>query len=416
MFGFGAKKKDEGKELREKQFRDLRALHPLIRRPNNDDTLYELLFQANSQMSTLRIYIPADFPLAKPVLQITGPLVHPWLDQYKRVTGCELLNHWMRTTNLSDVVQASIAAFQTGGSTTVQSVAAGSVYQVAPSPQPRPPQYPAQQPQQYAPQISPFQPQYPAPYLPQQPALAYPQSQYPQAAVPFPNRGPYSAPAPQLPPPPVYSDIAFKQPQQLQQPQQPTTAGAGAGAASVAASTSISEKPLPQPDTMPMPDIPSSFPDLRTLTEPQLEALLADQNALKLRIQAMPAVDMMRTGREDKRTANERRAERTLEMEATVTTLHTEVLSLQAMLKKRTGEYRLQLQAVTQKQKQERRCLPPEDVRTELRKRKDDLEARAEDTATRFVDGQMDLTPFLQEYLEARREFHLLEEKLKCSR
>jgi hypothetical protein len=60
---FGAKKRDEDKD---RQIRELCATFPSIRRPQNDDTLFEMLFDVNRVYSTLRIYIHADFPNSKP--------------------------------------------------------------------------------------------------------------------------------------------------------------------------------------------------------------------------------------------------------------------------------------------------------------------------------------------------------------
>ena len=61
---FWSKKKiDDDKD---KQIRDLKSVFPSIRRPNNDDTLFELKFVVDNQYSSLRIFIPADFPMTRP--------------------------------------------------------------------------------------------------------------------------------------------------------------------------------------------------------------------------------------------------------------------------------------------------------------------------------------------------------------
>ena len=39
------------------------------------------------------------------VMQVIGPLNHMWLDGYKNVTGCPMLNNWTKDSSLRDVTQ-----------------------------------------------------------------------------------------------------------------------------------------------------------------------------------------------------------------------------------------------------------------------------------------------------------------------
>lgn len=64
MFGWGKKLTKE--EEREKQIKELKHSFPSIRRPNNDDALFELKFVVNTQYSSLRVIIPSDFPTTRP--------------------------------------------------------------------------------------------------------------------------------------------------------------------------------------------------------------------------------------------------------------------------------------------------------------------------------------------------------------
>lgn len=65
MFWGHKKTKGEDKD-KEKQIRELKAVFPSIRRPNNDDNLFEIKFVVNTQYSSLRVFIPADFPNTRP--------------------------------------------------------------------------------------------------------------------------------------------------------------------------------------------------------------------------------------------------------------------------------------------------------------------------------------------------------------
>jgi hypothetical protein len=61
--GNSKKKKDDEKE---RHIKDLKAVFPSVRRPNNDDSLFEIKFVVSNQYSSLRVFIPADFPTARP--------------------------------------------------------------------------------------------------------------------------------------------------------------------------------------------------------------------------------------------------------------------------------------------------------------------------------------------------------------
>lgn len=63
MFGWHTKKKGED---REKQIKELKAVFPSVRRPNNDDNVFEIKFVVDNQYSSLRIILPSDFPLTRP--------------------------------------------------------------------------------------------------------------------------------------------------------------------------------------------------------------------------------------------------------------------------------------------------------------------------------------------------------------
>lgn len=60
---WGTKKKEDD---REKQLKHLKAAFPSMRRPNNDDTLYDLRFTVDNQYNSIRISIPEDFPQSRP--------------------------------------------------------------------------------------------------------------------------------------------------------------------------------------------------------------------------------------------------------------------------------------------------------------------------------------------------------------
>jgi hypothetical protein len=104
---WGAKKKDDDKE---KQLKHMKAAFPSMRRPNNDDRLFELRFTVDNQYNTLRITIPDDFPQSRPVYQVLGPVSHQWLDGSKLVSGCRKLNEWNpKSSSLLEITEDILA-------------------------------------------------------------------------------------------------------------------------------------------------------------------------------------------------------------------------------------------------------------------------------------------------------------------
>lgn len=73
MFWGPKKKKDEVDK--EKQIKELKQVFPSIRRPNNDENLFEIKFVVNNQYSSLRVFIPADFPSTRPGAHFGGFLL-----------------------------------------------------------------------------------------------------------------------------------------------------------------------------------------------------------------------------------------------------------------------------------------------------------------------------------------------------
>jgi hypothetical protein len=65
MFWFNKGKEPEN-YTKEKQIRELSISFPSLRRPNQDDNLFEIIFEIDRKYNTLKIYLPSDFPANKP--------------------------------------------------------------------------------------------------------------------------------------------------------------------------------------------------------------------------------------------------------------------------------------------------------------------------------------------------------------
>lgn len=64
MFWFKGKEPEQS--TKDKQIRELTSAFPSIKRPNQDDNLFEIIFEIDRKYNTLRIYLPNDFPTTKP--------------------------------------------------------------------------------------------------------------------------------------------------------------------------------------------------------------------------------------------------------------------------------------------------------------------------------------------------------------
>eukprot|EP01038_Epipyxis_sp_PR26KG_P011166 gene11166-14984_t len=116
MFHWGSTKdhKVVKETEKEKQIQILKKSYPSIRRPNNNDDSFEILLNIQSVYSSLKIFIPSDFPNDKPVLQVVGPLLHPWLDKHKQVVHAPKLLNWNKSSTLLDLINDMVATLQSG--------------------------------------------------------------------------------------------------------------------------------------------------------------------------------------------------------------------------------------------------------------------------------------------------------------
>eukprot|EP01041_Mallomonas_annulata_P004981 gene4981-9954_t len=88
-------------------------------RNTKDETILEIMFfESNRKACTLRIFLDKDFPTSKPVLQVVGSILHPWVDRHNNVVGCDELQNWSKTSSLVAIVQKCYTELQKGPVTT----------------------------------------------------------------------------------------------------------------------------------------------------------------------------------------------------------------------------------------------------------------------------------------------------------
>lgn len=404
---------------KEKQLKDLKSVFPSLRRPNNDDSLFSIQFCVDNQYSALRIFIPAEFPNIRPVLQVDGPVSHPWLDQFKQVNGCEKLIHWTKNSSLVAVVEETIAMLSTGTNTnptnqTIPNLNA-QLSGVSPMPSRRDSFANRQNSNSYSP--------YPAsaaassPYshfsnsnsdnfssntLPaqqQQQSPAHP-SNYP-AAVPLPssttgNTAHFSASAANVGAAPASAATSAA-----------VLTGIGAPA-TVSRQTSdasfVDEMNSPGPKFS-LPGLPDNFSELETLTDVQLERLLNDDVALQTHIEGLnlESVSSMQSLIQQMQESNMEAVSKNLALGEELNVLDRELNREKQTLKDAITDYENDVLSARIEY-----AVPAEKILKELKTVRDELDESSEEIGRSFVDGSKELPLFITEYLDHRIRYHTL--------
>jgi ESCRT-I complex subunit VPS37 len=112
--------------LRAKQIEQLRLLDCAVAEIQRD-VEYRLTF---SDVLSLYISLPPLFPQERPVLRVSPPVNHPWLNEQMIVTGCGAVNSFKAHSDLGKVVKEVIEEFRQNPPALV---ASSSVYSAASS-------------------------------------------------------------------------------------------------------------------------------------------------------------------------------------------------------------------------------------------------------------------------------------------
>eukprot|EP01031_Cornospumella_fuschlensis_P033865 gene33865-40974_t len=437
---WGKKKTDDDKE---KQIRQLKQAFPSLRRPNNDDTLFEIRFVGtDGQSNSLRVFIPSDFPLTRPVLQVSGPLTHPWLDQFKQVNGSQKLLAWNKNSLLVEVVEESLNALMNGGINAAQpgnainatpvsrdslaggrpSIGGGGGVAMASA-------YPTA-----APTATPTATPYGvtggfptsgvyagmAAVYPAQAANTNNNPAVYASATPAPNTNGYAAttanpnlvsnPTMRTPTPPIpvnpYGSPAPTPTSSSRQPAVQTIAPTPSPSAS-AKSGGVANSKSESSSSIAMPEIPRHFPELENMTVMQLQRLLKDPVALEAHADRhVAALDMMRSMLEDLRKDNLSQATHNVLLQDELLLLRSHAIETKRSLQRAHDDYLLEHTQYVQHLNGQ-----PEKVLASVREQQVLSEKVSEQVSEKFLAGQMDLHSFLQSYMEERTKYHTLAHK-----
>eukprot|EP01039_Chlorochromonas_danica_P000725 gene725-787_t len=375
---FWGKKKSE--DDKERQLKQLKNAFPSLRRPQNDDNLFEIRFLVDNQNNALRIFVPADFPHIRPVLQVAGPVTHPWLDQFKQVNGCTKLINWNKNCTLLEVVEETLSALMNAG--VVSPNGAGVAL---PSPERSslggyPGVQPGGRPSLGGPSTSVDSNGYNTNYHPYVVPISgmngSARSNQPSPLSVAVDSKPAASPSP-----------GIQDPNHL--------------------STKDSFKSAPR-TPLALPSIPSSFPELEKMTDLQLERLLRDEVALMAHVNTnVESVKAMYSMIDELRQSNEEVASANVLMNDELQDLKKRISEQQSVLLKSVEDYKQTFELF-----QRQMTSKPEEILQEVRVKCNQLDQESEEIGRKLTAGEIDLPSFLQTYLDARTKYHILASKV----
>ncbi|CAK4179584.1 unnamed protein product [Aphanomyces euteiches] len=323
---------------------------------NHQQSIFDVVVRlVDSRTLTLRITLPDDFPMQGPVIQTTSRVQHSWLDSQCRVVGHIDLTSWSAHADIGRIVSDIVTEFQRSPPVPIGR-AATTPTPMYPDNSARPSSIPSY--------MQPFPPQ----------ALTYPQppsmSTYPAAQAGY-NGSAYQQP-PSVQMPPV-------QPPLVQPPKRETVSHTQA------------------------PAIPAVFPELDQLSVNQLEKLVTDRATLKAYIKNMDSVVNFMKLYDDLVEGNQELADSNLAHESSISSLQVEIEELKHQL--HTAQEGLNVKLA--KQNELMTQFQPEPLVARVVDAADEADEASEEIASRFANGEIDVSQFVAEFQPIRKLFHL---------
>ena len=159
---------------------------------------------------------------------------------------------------------------------------------------------------------------------------------------------------------------------------------------------------------MPIPPVPSSFPDLASMPEASLRRLLSDDVALSTYVSSLACAKNMQELADSVTAGNLSAARVNLSQEEEIGALHAEARALQAELREKLGKFES-----AAKRANAGDGMTDRDVLDLLRVSAREAEDETEDLSSSFVEGGVELPTFLKDYCEKREKFHQRQAKIE---
>jgi len=156
---------------------------------------------------------------------------------------------------------------------------------------------------------------------------------------------------------------------------------------------------------MPIPPVPSQFPQLEGLTDGQLERLLTDDVAFESLAAGLPSVETLTELRKTLDDGIVEAAQSNFEREEEMNNLFFEVGGLQQRLKEGVARFdgrRLEVygEVKSDDKESDRRLVE------QVNAARDKLDMEAESLAQEFVDGDKDVSGFIKDFKMLKQQAH----------
>jgi len=160
---------------------------------------------------------------------------------------------------------------------------------------------------------------------------------------------------------------------------------------------------------MPIPPVPSSFPDLQSMPQSSLQRLLTDDIALNIYVENLPAVKTMQELYESILMGNVEAAKVNQSQEEELGSLYAEVQVLQAELKDKIRDF----EDYKRRESKVLNGIGSKEIIDLLKEAKNDAEGASESMSQQFVDGYVKFEHFVKDYMEERTKYHQRAAKLE---
>lgn len=160
---------------------------------------------------------------------------------------------------------------------------------------------------------------------------------------------------------------------------------------------------------MPIPPVPSSFPDLQSMPQSSLQRLLTDDVALNIYVENLPAVKTMQELYESIQMGNVDAAKVNQSQEEELGSLHAELQVLQAELKEKIRDF----EDYKRSESKVLDGIGSKEIIELLENAKSDAEGASESLSQQFVDGYVKLDEFVKDYMKERSKYHERAAKLE---
>ncbi|GAB1607542.1 vacuolar protein sorting-associated protein 37A-like [Argonauta hians] len=328
-----------------KQIESLKKVNPKIQEVFRD-VEYHVSFVSGSTNVCLRVSLPPQFPQEKPVVTIQPPAKHAWVDSQSKVVGCPALNEFTMHSNLGLVIQSIIEQFNKN-----------------------------------PPILVPFNINTPAPYYVGQ----------------LPSQGPATNLGNMYP--------HFRPPNAPVNPCTKTPVLTSNGNQPALENYPLQDPPHSNPryfSGYKMPELPTSFPSLKTMSITELNELMNDEGKLFEMLQKLPEV--MKIEKERQQMSDEciSLAEKNLKKKPVTEQLKKSLL-------KKLDELEM-LQNEFEEESEHHMCLSdqfhPTSIQSNIKVAVMEADEKSEKIAEDFLNGKIDIEEFKQCFTEERTLCH----------